>query len=69
MGEKDWKPISTCPQDDSEYLVYCHGSGKIYQVFRYQGDDRFRIYASGGRILYEPPSHWRSIPDPPEVKP
>lgn len=63
-----WQPIETAPKHDGpSFLVWCplSMSGNVYHVFRYTNDDRFRVYASGGRLLYESPSHWMPLPDPP----
>lgn len=62
----EWQPIETAPKDRTAILVYCPESGIIYQVYRFEGEDRFRMYNSGGRIVYQKPTHWMLLPDPPK---
>ncbi len=65
----EWQPIETAPTGDRiTILIYCPESGIIYQAYRFGGDDRFRMYNSGGRIIYQSPSHWMPLPDPPATK-
>jgi hypothetical protein len=63
-----WRPIESAPTDDpvpTAFLVYCPDRKNIYEVFRRKGEERFTVFASGGRILTETPSGWQPLPPPP----
>lgn len=65
-----WRDIASAPKDRSAILVFCPESGrdndKIRLVYRFDGETKFRIYASGGRWLTETPTHWMPLPSPPK---
>lgn len=63
----EWQPIETFPTGDDPVLAFCPEVQKTYLVYRFGGEYRYRIYASGGRWLYETPSHWQPLPAPPTV--
>jgi hypothetical protein len=63
-----WLPIESAPRDRSSFLIYCPESGIIYQVYRFGGEERYRMWNSGGRIVYQSPSHWMPLPPAPETK-
>jgi len=59
-----WLPIETAPRDVPSILIYCPESGGVFQAYRFDGDEQWRMFNSGGRIIYQQPSHWRLVPRP-----
>lgn len=69
--KQPWQPIETAPKGRAAILVFCpaqHQFGSaIYLVYRFEGENRFRLYASGGRWFSHTPTHWMPLPEPPEL--
>lgn len=64
----EWHPIETVPKGRNSFLIYCPESGDVFQAYRFEGESQFRMFNSGGRVIYQTPSHWMLLPEPPEVK-
>lgn len=58
----DWKPIETAPRDATSILGYWSGS-LIYGVVSNRGGFLWEYEDSE----VSPPSHWMSLPEPPDV--
>jgi len=63
---EDWQLIETAPKD-REILVWRDGWGRHIAKWDQQEDEGFYRLAQGGCILCGP-THWQSLPDPPQNK-
>lgn len=57
-----WQPIETAPKDRKYYLVWCPANRMTYEVC-WNSDNFWDII--GGAALYEVPTHWLPLPEPP----
>lgn len=62
-GRMEWQPIETAPKDGTDILVFHPVSAEQFVVY-------FKLgywYVSSNTRLSKAPSHWMSLPEPPNV--
>lgn len=64
-----WKPIETVAKDNRMKLVYCPVRENTYLVsWRTNAVGKTGWYYVGSyKLLKEIPTHWRDLPEPPNV--
>jgi hypothetical protein len=62
----EWQSIETAPKDGTQILVFCETVMTVARCFQPPlGSDRWLTLDGGYEIE---PTHWMSLPDPPEIK-
>lgn len=72
-----WRPIETAPMDGRVPILVTrpdhHPRVVHYMVSIEEGDGAWiiarRVGSDPGALVYEAPTHWRPLPDPPEEAP
>jgi hypothetical protein len=63
----EWQSIETAPKTRHAILVHCEERRNTYVVTWNPLEEPPGWFHFGGGFLYECPSHWMPLPDPPET--
>lgn len=67
LAARQWQLISTAPRDRKAYLVWCPGNLCTFCVtWDEEAPPRWRYFGGGG-ILWQIPTHWQPLPEPPTI--
>lgn len=61
-ARSEWQPIATAPKDGSHVMLY----RPHIQFIGYYSTVCWRVNAPGLPAIDPPPTHWQSLPAPPE---
>ncbi len=67
-----WQPIETAPKTSRAILVWCPERRNTYVVTWWSIDESRTSWVHFGGTsgeLYETPSHWMPLPEPPATEP
>ena len=60
-----WQPIETAPKSRTSVLVHCAERKNTYVAYWRDMAETPAWYHFGGEFMYECPTHWMPVPDPP----